>query len=111
MSPQSDPAVVLYPDRAPRDIDAEAANAEIVRQGEIAGLLAERADLVRRRDAVPDRQRDDYEIVDEYGRPTKFRVVKLTAALRREQLEEELRRIEDHLAIVDSELAARGHKT
>jgi hypothetical protein len=30
--------------------------------------------------------------------------------LRREQLEEELGRIEDHLAIVDRELEARGYK-
>jgi hypothetical protein len=103
---------VVFPDRLPRDEAHERANAERIREAEIAALLRERDDLLRQREAANSKPREKLGIVvDKDGRDTGLRVKNVTAALHREEVDAALRKIDESLDIVDRELRARGHDT
>jgi hypothetical protein len=90
----------------------EAANAEQVREGEVIALLAERSNVLAQREAAQGRSPEKrLIIVDEHDRPVPgLHIKNITAALDRERIEEEVRKLDAHLETIDRELRARGHK-
>src|SRR5512132_1748502 len=92
------------------EAEAEAANAELVRQGEISGLLRELADYERRREEVlSESPSERLIVVDADGNDTGMRVRRESVKDRRTERERSIRQLEDTLELIDGELRARGH--
>src|SRR5512132_2247065 len=85
--------------------EAEAANAELVRQGEISALLRERADYEHRREEVlSESPSERLVVVDASGQDTGMRVRRESVKDRRTDRERSLREIDDTLELIDAEL-------
>ena len=101
---------VIYPGDLPRDREAEAQAEARHRRTDIAALLVERDNFLAQREAPLARPREGMIVVDARGNDTGLRVQNISAAMHREQVEADLRKLDDALAVVDRELGARGYE-